>query len=123
MSKRVLLVEPDEAILVSLEFLLQRAGYTVLIATHPDRVIESVANDAPDVVVVADEQNCFDGYTLCRTLRSIKLAPPVLMLAAKARETDRAKALGVGAADFLAKPFSTRDFLESVARLVTEDAH
>lgn len=121
MAKRVLILDPDDSIVVSLEFLLHRAGYSVVVVEQPAELIERIVNEAPDVVVIADEQrHGSDGFALCRAVCAEKPAPPVLMLAARARDADAAKARAVGAADFLAKPFPTREFLERIARLATE---
>ncbi|GAA5184759.1 response regulator [Niveibacterium umoris] len=121
MAKRVLILDPDESIVVSLEFLLHRAGYTVLVADAASSLLDQIVNEAPDVVVLADEQRQgADGFELCRAVCAERPAPPVLMLASRARDADAAKARAVGAADFLAKPFPTRDFLERIARLASE---
>ncbi|MCX9157167.1 response regulator [Niveibacterium sp. 24ML] len=121
MAKRVLIADPDDSIVVSLEFLLHRAGYTVVVVDQASDLLDRVVSEAADVVVIADEQRGgLDGFELCRAVCAAKPAPPVLMLAARARDADAAKARAVGAADFLAKPFPTRDFLERVARLATE---
>jgi len=120
MAKRVLIADPDESIVVSLEFLLHRAGYVVVVVEHAAELLDRVVSEAADVVVIADEQRgTQDGFELCRAVSAERLAPPVLMLASRAREADAAKARAVGAADFLAKPFPTREFLERIARLAT----
>lgn len=119
MSIRVLIADPDDAIVVSLEFLLARAGFLVSVADADAELAAFIESEAPDVLVLSAEQPHSDGFELCRRIADSKPAPRILMLSSRARDADVARAREMGASDFLAKPFPTRDFLERVTRLAS----
>ncbi len=116
MAKTVLIVDDDPSILLSLEFLMKKAGYAVFIARDGDEALTLVAEHLPDAVLLDIMMPGVDGYEVCR---QIKTNPSwqhakVIMLSAKSRDADIQKARELGADHYVTKPFSTKQLLEEV---------
>lgn len=119
---RVLLADPDDALAISIEFLLQRAGHEVVRWLPGSELLDVVCDEAPEVLLLAVEQGVQDGFLLCRKVCEQPLAPPVLMLSASARGNDSERAFAAGAKACLNKPFPARELMDCVARLLRESA-
>jgi two-component system, OmpR family, response regulator RegX3 len=107
MAMRVLVVEDDDAIAEPLVKGLRREGYTT------DRVCSGAAAlDAEPVDVVLLDLGLpdLDGHDVCRTLRS-RSEVPIIVITARADESDRVAGLDLGADDYLVKPFGFRELL------------
>jgi len=119
MAKRVLLAEDDPNIVVSLTFLLERAGYTVAAETNGRAVLETVIKNPPDVMVLDAMLPELDGFEILRKLRADPRAAslPVLMLTAKGQRVDRENAIACGADRFMTKPFANAEVVAAVNEL------
>ena len=111
--RTILIVEDDEAIAHSLEARLRSEGFDVVIAADGPSGVDARERHAPDLVVLDLMLPGFDGIEVCRRIRAGSHVP-VLMLTARDSETDMLVGLGVGADDYVTKPFSVR---EVVARI------
>ncbi|RPI46087.1 MAG: response regulator [Betaproteobacteria bacterium] len=122
MAKRVLIVDDDPNILISLEFLLAKAGYEVHTAADGKAALEAVQRIRPDLLLLDVMLPVKNGFEVCQTLRgaSESDAMKVVMLTAKGRSTEVAKGLALGADAYVTKPFGTRDLVETVRRLLGE---
>lgn len=120
MGRHILAAEDDPSILISIEFLLKNAGYSVTTANSGDRAWEMLQESAPDLAILDVMLPSIDGLELCRRLRVTAglESTKVLMLSARGRDTEIRAGLQLGADAYMTKPFSTRDFLETVARLL-----
>ena len=120
MSARVLVVEDDHNILISIEFLLINAGYTVVTASDGVRGWAALEEHKPDLAVLDIMLPALDGYELCRRVRATPAlqATKLLILSARGRDAEVEKGLHLGADAYLRKPFGTREFLDTVARLL-----
>ncbi len=120
MGRHILAAEDDPSILISIEFLLKNAGYSVTTANSGDRAWEMLQEKAPDLAILDVMLPSIDGLELCRRLRATASleSTKVLMLSARGRDTEIRAGLQLGADAYMTKPFSTRDFLETVARLL-----
>ena len=114
---RLLVVEDDLILLETLEYNLTAEGYRVLTATDGLLALEVARKEQPDLVVLDVMLPGMDGFEVCRVLRR-ETAVPILMLTARAGETDRVVGLEVGADDYLTKPFSMRELLARVKALL-----
>jgi DNA-binding response OmpR family regulator len=114
---KLLIVEDDLTLLETLEYNLIAEGYRVLTATNGLAALEVSAKEQPELVVLDVMLPGLDGFEVCRVLRR-ESAVPILMLTARAGETDRVVGLEVGAGDYLAKPFSMRELLARVKALL-----
>ncbi|BDG16858.1 response regulator transcription factor [Thermus brockianus] len=115
---RILLVDDEESILVPLEFLLRKAGYEVGLAKTGEEALKALEAGPFDLVVLDLMLPGLDGFAVLERLKARPDPPKVLVLTARGREADRAKAEALGAEAYLGKPFATEDFLQAVERLL-----
>ena len=120
MPKRILIVDDEPNIVLSLEFLMKKHGYEVETATDGEQALEAVNRQHPDLVLLDVMMPRKDGYQVCQILREDeRLADMrIVMLTAKGRDVEREKGLSLGADDYITKPFSTQDVVEKVGELL-----
>ena len=123
MTKRVLLVEDEANIVVSLTFLLERAGFEVESEMNGRSALARVLEMPPDVMVLDVMLPGLDGFEVLRQLRADPRGEklPVLMLTAKGQREDRDNVLAVGADRFISKPFSNAEVIDTVRQLAGVD--
>ena len=120
MSKYVLIVDDAPNIVLSLEFLMKKEGYTVHTVANGEEALLAVKERTPDLILLDVMMPRKDGYEVCQELRSnpdwqgIK----IIMLTAKGRDVAREKGLALGANDYITKPFATRELVEKVNSLL-----
>jgi DNA-binding response OmpR family regulator len=116
-SRRVLVVEDDRVINQAVSDRLVAEGYDVVRAYDGPGAVAAYAEHGPDVVVLDVMLPGFDGHEVCRRIQAD--APvPVLMLTARTEESDILVGLGVGADDYLTKPFRMRELVARVGALL-----
>jgi DNA-binding response OmpR family regulator len=117
---RVLVVEDDPDIAHLLTHSLGRAGFSIETLTSGHDVIASVRRLQPDLVLLDLMLPGLDGLVVCRSLRSdpSTAALPVIMLTARAEESDRIVGLELGADDYITKPFSPNEVVARVRALL-----
>ncbi|MEW5886799.1 MAG: response regulator [Pseudomonadota bacterium] len=120
MAHTLLLVDDEPNILISLEFLMKREGYQVLLARDGVEALELLAQHRPDLIVLDVMMPRKNGFEVCQELRANDAFKSIriLMLTAKGRDTDVAKGLALGADAYMTKPFSTRELVEKVRSLL-----
>ncbi len=116
-QRRVLVVEDDPVINQAVSDRLAAEGYAVVRAWDGPTAVTAYAEHSPDLVVLDVMLPGFDGHEVCRRIQSDR-AVPVLMLTARADETDVLVGLGVGADDYLTKPFRMRELVARVGVLL-----
>ena len=116
MSKRILIVEDEANIVVSLEFLLGQEGHEVKVATSGEDALALAADYRPDLVLLDVMLPGIDGFEVCRRLRGQQPRARIILLTAHDREAERLKGLDLGADLYITKPFSTRALLADVRR-------
>ena len=114
---KVLIVEDEPALVDTLEYSLQRQGYTVLTAGDGPRAIEIARREQPDLVILDIMLPLLDGLDVCRILRQ-EMNVPILMLTARSEEVDKVVGLEMGADDYMTKPFSMRELTARVKALL-----
>jgi two-component system, OmpR family, alkaline phosphatase synthesis response regulator PhoP len=120
MPKTILLVDDEPNIVLSLEFLMKRAGYDVYTASDGDAAINCLKTHPPDLILLDINMTRRDGFEVCQTIR----ANPewkgirIVMLTAKGRDVEREKGMAMGADDYITKPFSTQDVVAKVQALI-----
>jgi len=121
MSKSVLVVEDEPNIVLSLEFLMKQAGYTVRVADDGEKALKAVEDSPPDLILLDVMIPKRDGYDVCQTIRSNPdwKGIYIIMLTAKGREAEKEKGLALGADEYITKPFSTRELTDRVKALMT----
>jgi two-component system alkaline phosphatase synthesis response regulator PhoP len=115
-SGRVLIIEDEPHIVLSLEYLLERGGYETATAADGERGLAMVRELRPDVVLLDLMLPRLNGYQVCQAIRSDpELARiPVIILSAKGQEVEVLKGLSLGAAQYITKPFGNAEILEAV---------
>jgi len=119
MAKKLLIVEDDRSLAGVLEYNFNAAGYQVFCAHDGQDGINQARSKQPDVILLDLMIPIVDGIEVCRQLRSESQTreTPIMMLTAKAEETDQLIGFSVGADDYVVKPFSVRVLLERVKSL------
>lgn len=120
MTKKILIVDDEPNIVMSLEFLMKKAGFEVAVAVDGDDALAQVALLNPDLVLLDVMMPKKSGYEVCEALRADpgRAGMKIVMLTAKGRETEVAKGMALGADAYVTKPFSTRDLVAEVTKLL-----
>ncbi|HYG94664.1 MAG TPA: response regulator transcription factor [Nocardioides sp.] len=115
--RRILVVEDEPVINQTVSERLSVEGYDVVRAWDGPGAVEAFAARSPDLVVLDVMLPGFDGHEVCRRIQAERPVP-VLMLTARDDEADVLVGLGVGADDYLTKPFRMRELVARVAALL-----
>jgi two-component system alkaline phosphatase synthesis response regulator PhoP len=120
MSKRVLVVDDEPNISLSLQFLMTQAGYEVRVAADGEAALQEVEINPPDLILLDVNMPKRSGFEVCETIRAnaswAKI--PILMLTAKGRDIEREQGLALGADDYFTKPFSTQEIVAKVKAML-----
>lgn len=118
MPGKVLIVDDEANIVISLEFLMEQAGYAVAVARTGEEAIEAIDSFHPDLVLLDVMLPGVNGFDILQRIRQhfTQHEMAVVMLTAKGREVEVTKGLALGANAYITKPFSTRDLLAEVRR-------
>ncbi len=114
---RLVLVDDDANLRHTLGYTLRQEGFEVISAEDGERGLEMFRQSRPDVVVLDVMLPKLDGFEVCRRIRR-ESDVPILMLTARDTELDKVVGLELGADDYLAKPFSTRELVARVRALL-----
>jgi two-component system, OmpR family, response regulator MprA len=115
---RLLVVDDDPDVRLSLKRALVCAGYSVTMAPHGAAALDYLAWAPVDLIVLDILMPMVDGFDTCRRLRERGDATPILVLTAKDDIDDRVTGLELGADDYLVKPFALRELLARVQALL-----
>ena len=114
---RVLVVEDESDIAGLVKHTLERSGDAVVdVASSGDQALRLASEQPPDLIILDLNLPGFDGLEVCRILRARPplATVPIIMLTARATESDRVQGLDVGADDYIVKPFSPRELAARV---------
>lgn len=116
MGKRVLVVDDEDIITLGLANLLGRQGYEVTTAASGQEAIAAIAAARPDIVVLDVLMPDRDGYDICETIRRGDAGHDIaiVLMGTASRPSEIGKALALGAASYLAKPFSANELIAVV---------
>jgi DNA-binding response OmpR family regulator len=120
LGKKILIVDDEPNIVVPVEFLMRREGYDVSVAGDGQAALDALAVDAPDLVILDVMLPRLNGFEVCRRIREDPRwrGLKILMLTAKGRDSEVEKGLGLGADAYVTKPFSTRELVALVRKLL-----
>ncbi|QAU34758.1 response regulator [Janthinobacterium sp. 17J80-10] len=123
MRRRILIVDDEPNIVLSLEFLMQQSGYEVAVARDGAEALERMHSFQPDLVLLDVMMPVLNGFEVCQKIRenSAWTAVKIVMLSAKGRESEVSKGLALGADAYVTKPFSTKELVQRVAGMMAED--
>ena len=122
MANKILVVDDEPNIVLSLEFLMRQAGFQVRTASDGEAALAAVAAETPDLVLLDVMMPRKNGYEVCQAIRANPDCKGVriIMLTAKGREVEREKGRALGADAYSTKPFSTQEVVERVRELLAE---
>ncbi|MDD2844289.1 MAG: response regulator [Rhodoferax sp.] len=124
MSPKILVADDEPNIVISLEYLLKREGYNVVIARDGQEAVDAIIREQPDLVLLDVMMPKKTGFEVCQEVRAMESlqGTKILMLTAKGRDTDVAKGLALGADAYMTKPFATRELVQKVAEMLGKPA-
>lgn len=117
---KVLIADDEPNIVTALEYLLRNSGYEVRVAANGEEALAQVESFLPDVVLMDIMMPLKSGYEVCQRMRErpewnhIK----IVMVSAKGRDAEVTKGLSLGADLYVIKPFSSRELVDAINRLV-----
>ncbi len=114
MRTRILIVEDDAGILLGLVRNLEFEGYEVSSAKTGEEGLQLALDTRPELVLLDVMLPDIDGFEICRVLRKEGVESPILFLSARGEEKDKIEGLGLGADDYITKPFSVGELLARV---------
>lgn len=117
---KILVVDDEPEAVELLEFNLKQAGYVVSTAGDGAEALKRARTQTPDLILLDVMLPEMDGFEICKSLRLDRATAkiPIVMLTAKAAEIDRVLGLELGADDYLTKPFSPRELLLRIKKLL-----
>ncbi len=121
MAKRVLVVDDEPNIVLSLRFLMEREGFEVEVAPTGEAALQALGRRPVDLVLLDVMMPELDGFEVCERIRTNPdwAATRIVMLTAKGRAVERDKGLGLGADAYVTKPFSTRELVARVKQMLS----
>jgi DNA-binding response OmpR family regulator len=120
MAKRVLVVDDEPNIVMSLRFLMEREGFVVEVAPTGEEALAALNRQPADLVLLDVMMPELDGFEVCQRIRTNPAwqRTKVIMLTAKGRDVERDKGLALGADEYITKPFSTRELVVRVKQML-----
>lgn len=120
MGKKILVADDEQNIVISLEFLLKREGFEVLVAYDGARALERIRAERPDMAILDVMMPRRTGFEVCQELRQDPefAGLRIMMLTAKGRDTEVSKGMSLGADVYMTKPFSTKELIAQVKALI-----
>lgn len=113
MSKKILIVDDEKAIVDILNHNLKREGYETIQAYDGQEAVDLAKEQKPDLILLDVMLPKMDGFTVCKTIRQNSNIP-IIMVTAKEDVVDKVIGLELGADDYITKPFSVREVLARV---------
>ena len=114
---KVLVADDDAELRELIAFTLAQAGYLVIKASDGSAAVRLFTAESPDLVVLDINMPALSGFQVCAAIRA-RSRVPVMMLTVRGEEEDLVRALGLGADDYLTKPFSPRTLLARIRALL-----
>jgi two-component system alkaline phosphatase synthesis response regulator PhoP len=123
MTKKILIVEDEPAMVRLLRDNFVYEGYEVVVATDGEAALSMALEQQPNLILLDIMLPRLDGLTVCRRLRERHLDTPILMLTARNLEQDKVAGLRIGADDYLTKPFSVAELLARTEAILRRAGH
>jgi DNA-binding response OmpR family regulator len=119
-SHRILIVDDEPNIVISLEYLMKKEGFQIAVATDGEAALKQASSFLPDLILLDVMMPKKSGFEVCQALRAdpAQAAVKIIMLTAKGRETEVAKGLALGADAYVTKPFSTKELVVQIKSLL-----
>jgi DNA-binding response OmpR family regulator len=120
MSKKVLIVDDEQNITISIAFLMRREGFEVLVAHDGAEGLRLIRAERPELVLLDIMMPKLNGFEVCQAVRADPSLAGVriLMLTAKGRVAEMEKGMALGADGYMPKPFATKELVAKVRELL-----
>ena len=124
MAHRVLIVDDEPSIVISLEFLMKQGGHDVSVARDGAAALDAIEAYRPDLVLLDVMLPHRSGFEICQIVRENPALAhtKILLLTAKGRDVDVEKGLALGADGYITKPFSTKALVQTVNEMLASTA-
>ena len=124
MAHSILVVDDEPNIVLSLEFLMKKAGFDVRTAADGEEAMQAIRTEPPALILLDINIPKMNGYEICESVRGSKEWRDIriVMITAKGRDIEREKGLAMGADDYITKPFATQEVVDKVREILGEDA-
>ncbi|MBI5442987.1 MAG: response regulator [Deltaproteobacteria bacterium] len=119
--RKILAVDDEPNILLSLEFILEEEGYDVHVARDGDEALQVAEQIHPDLILLDVAMPRKDGYEVCKCIREREdlAGARIIMLTAKGQPLEKKKGVEVGADLYVTKPFSSEELLQKIRSLLS----
>lgn len=117
-KSKILVVDDDPGILGMLQLMLRLEGYDAIVCGQPKLVVETMAREKPDLVLLDALMPGLDGIQVLEAIRARALPTPVLLVTGNANEAYLKLAMLAGASGVLAKPFVKEDLLDQLQKFL-----
>ncbi|PRY85978.1 response regulator transcription factor [Mongoliibacter ruber] len=115
---KILIVDDEPNILLSLEFLFKKEGYKVYIARDGEEAMGIIETNIPELVILDIMMPKVDGYEVCKHIKLHHANVKVIFISAKSKQQEIEKGLSLGADLYVTKPFSTKDLVGKVKSIL-----
>ena len=112
-NKKILIVDDDENICELLRLYLEQEGFTTFVAHDGGQALSAVQINKPDLILLDIMMPVLNGWQVCREIRKTSNVP-IIMLTAKGETFDKILGLALGAADYVSKPFDTKEVIARI---------
>jgi len=119
----ILIVDDEPSIVMSLEYLMRKQGYRVLIARNGMEALDLLKKEKINLVLLDIMMPDVDGYEICNWIKTQEhlASTKLIFLSAKSKRSDIEKGLELGADAYVTKPFSTRKLTKQIEELIKID--
>lgn len=118
MTKKILIIEDEPGIQLSLKDEFESEGFSIIQAVNGEEGLAQARDQVPDLIILDVMMPLLNGYEVCKQLRKEGNKTPVLMLTVKDKEIDKVLGLELGADDYVTKPFSLREVVARVRAIL-----
>ncbi|HSJ69511.1 MAG TPA: response regulator [Anditalea sp.] len=115
---KILIVDDEPNILLSLEYLFKKEGYKVYIARDGEEAMGIIEENIPALVILDIMMPKVDGYEVCKHIKTVHKEVKVVFLTAKTKQSDKEKGEALGADLYLTKPFSNKELVSQIKLLL-----
>ncbi len=119
---KILIVDDEPNIVLSLDYLVRKKGFTPFIARNGSEALAIAEKEKPNLVVLDIMMPDIDGYEVCKQIKANASLEhtKIIFLSAKSRQEDIDKGLAMGADQYVTKPFSTKQIMQEIINLLNQ---
>ncbi len=114
---KILLIEDDTGIITPLSMYIEQSGYSIVVCQDGNLALDIFNTEKPTLVVLDINLPGKNGIEICEAIRVIS-ETPIIILSARESEDDKVMLLGLGADDYVSKPFSPRELIARIATII-----